>query len=135
MELEDVYPVVRDAIARCRDLDPGVIRMDSRLVEELGMESLDFVELIFELEQALEITVPVGNLDQQIAEAMGDDAFEEDGTLTPAGRARMTAMVAGLAPVPDDVAISTYDVPLLLTVHSVCALVMQEKLKQTHGAG
>src|SRR5262245_13888922 len=37
------------------------ITVDSRLLEDLGCDSLEFVELIFKLEEALDVTLPANS--------------------------------------------------------------------------
>lgn len=125
-----VFPTVRQALGRCCDLEPDQILLDSRLVADLGMESLDFVELVYELEQAFDITIPMGSLEVSIEEAMGGQVAEVDGILTREGLAKLREMVPGLA---DDGAteVAVDQVPLMLTVRSVCGLIVLEEQKRT----
>ena len=37
---------------------PGALDLDTRLHEDLGADSLDLVELVFALEQELEVSIP-----------------------------------------------------------------------------
>lgn len=127
MRVEEVFPTVREALVRCCDLDPSTITLNSRLVGDLGLESLDFVDLIYEIEQRFEITVPMTGLDRAIEAAMGGEPYEVDGLLTPAALERLGTMVAGLADFDPNGEIATDEVPLLLTVHSVCDLIIREK--------
>ncbi|MBI2204183.1 MAG: acyl carrier protein [Candidatus Rokubacteria bacterium] len=39
---------------------PDTLRLDTRLREDLGGDSLDLVELVFDLEQSLDVTVAEG---------------------------------------------------------------------------
>jgi 3-oxoacyl-[acyl-carrier protein] reductase len=134
MQVDDVFPMVRAAVSTCCGAASDSIRLESRLVDDLGMQSLDFVELIYEVEQAFDITVPMSNLERQIQEAMGGEAFELDGILTPAGRERLQEMVAGLAGIEPGVDLGIYEIPRLLTVYSVCDLILREKARAVHGS-
>jgi acyl carrier protein len=134
MQVDDVFPKVRAAVSTCCGAAADSIRLESRLVDDLGMQSLDFVELIYEVEQAFDITVPMSNLERQIQEEMGGEAFELDGILTPAGRERLQEMVAGLAGIEPGVDIGIYEIPRLLTVYSVCDLILREKARAVHGS-
>ena len=129
-KIDVVFPTVRDAIQRCCDLEAGQIELSSRLVGDLGMESLDFIELVYELEQAFDITIPMGSLEASVEESMEGVPAEKDGMLTPAGLAKLREMVPGLADDGSD-QIAVDDVPLMLTVRSVCALLVQEQQKRT----
>ena len=45
-----IFEKVRDALASQFELDPESVTMDTNLVDDLGADSLDVVELIMELE-------------------------------------------------------------------------------------
>ena len=52
-----IFEKVRDALAGQFELDPESITMDTNLVDDLGADSLDVVELIMELEDEFGITI------------------------------------------------------------------------------
>ncbi len=51
------FDKVRDALAQQFELDPAVITMDTNLIDDLGADSLDVVELIMSLEDEFGITI------------------------------------------------------------------------------
>jgi len=53
----DVSQKVMEIIAREQHLDPGVIRIDSTF-EQLGIDSLDGVNILFALEEEFKIDIP-----------------------------------------------------------------------------
>lgn len=48
---------VIDAVAKVAKRKPAEVRLDSRF-EDLGMDSLDKITLLFELEQSFDISIP-----------------------------------------------------------------------------
>ncbi len=52
------FEKVRDVIAKQLDIDPAIISMESRLIDDLKADSLDIVELIMDLEQEFNIEIP-----------------------------------------------------------------------------
>lgn len=48
---------VIDALAKAKSLDPGEIGLRSTF-EELGVDSLDAIELLFELEERYQVAIP-----------------------------------------------------------------------------
>ena len=50
--------LVRDIIAEVLMVDPEEVRPDTALVRDLGAESLDFLDLLFRLEECLGRTIP-----------------------------------------------------------------------------
>ena len=135
-KIEDAFPKVQRAVAQACGLDEDAVTMGSRLVGDLGMESLDFIDMIYELEQAFGITIAIGSLDAEIEAAMGDEPFEVDGIVTPAGIQHLRASVPGLdeSAITDD--FHSADIPFLLTVESVCGLIVRTpKSAESGGPG
>ena len=52
-----IFEKVRDALASQFELDPASITMDTNLIDDLGADSLDVVELIMELEDEFGIAI------------------------------------------------------------------------------
>lgn len=52
-----IFENVRDALAQQFEIDPDTITMDTSLVDDLGADSLDVVELIMSLEDLFGISI------------------------------------------------------------------------------
>ena len=52
-----IFENVRDALAQQFEVDPDSISMDTNLIDDLGADSLDVVELIMSLEDAYGISI------------------------------------------------------------------------------
>ena len=52
-----IFENVRDALAQQFEIDPETITMDTSLVDDLGADSLDVVELIMSLEDMFCISI------------------------------------------------------------------------------
>lgn len=52
-----IFENVRDALAKQFEIDPETITMDTSLIDDLGADSLDVVELIMSLEDLFGITI------------------------------------------------------------------------------
>lgn len=59
----DVLDSIRGILCNSLDRDPGQINPESRLVEDLGADSLDSVELVMALEDELGIEIDDSELD------------------------------------------------------------------------
>ena len=71
---EEIIPRVVASIAKVKKIPPQTIRLDSTF-EELRMDSLDGLDVFFELEEAFDLTIPddrarslrtVGNIVEEI---------------------------------------------------------------------
>ena len=52
-----IFENVRDALAQQFEVDPDSITMDTNLIDDLGADSLDVVELIMSLEDMFRISI------------------------------------------------------------------------------
>ena len=52
------YDKVKEMVASQLNIDAGKITPESRLVEDLGADSLDMIEMLMSLEETFKITVP-----------------------------------------------------------------------------
>ena len=58
MEEKMTYDKVKEMVASQLNIDAGKITPESRLVEDLGADSLDMIEMLMSLEEEFKITVP-----------------------------------------------------------------------------
>ena len=52
-----IFENVRDALAQQFEVDPETITMDTSLIDDLGADSLDVVELIMSLEDEFGVSI------------------------------------------------------------------------------
>ena len=52
-----IFEKVRDALASQFELDPATITLETNLIDDIGADSLDVVELIMELEDEFGIAI------------------------------------------------------------------------------
>ena len=60
-----IFETVRDTLAKQFEIDPESITMDTNLIDDIGADSLDVVELIMSLEDSYGISISdddAGNL-------------------------------------------------------------------------
>ncbi len=59
----DYLKTVKRCVAEVLAMDPDEIAAESRLIDDLGADSLDLVELMYLLEQALDLRLDKDDLD------------------------------------------------------------------------
>jgi acyl carrier protein len=82
---EEVEEKVVAAVARALDIDPGQVTLSSSLTEDLGAESLDFLDIAFTLEREFNVQLPRLDILERATEHFGEDALVKDGVVTPLG--------------------------------------------------
>jgi acyl carrier protein len=89
---DDVFNTVRSCIADALGLEDDEVEYGSRLIGDLGAESLDFLDIAFRLERAFDIKIPRGGIEAASKEGMADgESYEVNGVLTTAARERLAA--------------------------------------------
>ncbi|MCP0913841.1 MULTISPECIES: acyl carrier protein [Legionella] len=137
MNVESVYPKVREIIADVLVIDEDEISLTSRLIGDLGAESIDFLDLVFQLEKEFDIKIPRGQLEKNARGDLAEDEFEKGGVLTEPG---MNALKNYLSEVPADhfkPNMKVSEIPLLFTVETFCKLIVvavQEQKTREHVA-
>ncbi|MGQ3889718.1 acyl carrier protein [Legionella sp. CNM-1927-20] len=124
MNVESVYPKVREIIADVLVIDEDEIKLDSRLITDLGAESIDFLDLVFQLEKEFGIKIPRGQLEKNARGTLAEDEFEKGGVLTEQG---MQALRNYLSEVPEAYFkpnLRVNEIPMLFTVETFCKLVI-----------
>lgn len=130
MNVDSVYPKVKTIIADVLVLDEQDISLTSRLIADLGAESIDFLDLVFQLEKEFVIKIPRGQLEKNARGDLSEQEFEQGGVLTPAG---MAALKNYLSEVPADYFKPTMklnEIPGLFTVETFCKLIVGAKSEQ-----
>lgn len=124
MNVESVYPKVQEIIADVLVIDEEEISKNSRLIADLGAESIDFLDLVFQLEKEFGIKIPRGQLEKNARGELSEDEFEKGGVLTPKG---MLALKNYLSEVPAEhfkANLKLNEIPMLFTVETFCKLVV-----------
>ena len=52
-----IFETVRDTLAQQFEIDPNSVSMDTNLIDDIGADSLDIVELIMSLEDSYGVSI------------------------------------------------------------------------------
>lgn len=124
MNVADVYPKVREIVADVLVIDEDEVSPNSRLIADLGAESIDFLDLVFQLEKEFKIKIPRGQLEKNARGDLSEDEFEKGGVLTAQG---LQALQNYLSEVPADqfkANMKVNEIPMLFTVETFGKLVV-----------
>ncbi len=130
MNVTSVYPKVREIVADVLVIDEDEVALNSRLIADLGAESIDFLDLVFQLEKEFKIKIPRGQLEKNARGNLAEEDFEKGGVLTAPG---LTALQNYLSEVSADqfkTNMKVNEIPMLFTVETFCKLVVAAKSEQ-----
>ncbi len=126
MNTDTIYPKVREIVADVLAFDEDEIQRDGSLVNDYSAESIDFLDLVYQLEREFKIKIPRGMIEEEARRGLSGDEFEEKGRLTEKGLEQLKAY---LSEVPEDRFIPKMQValiPTLFTVETICKIVVRE---------
>ncbi len=130
-EVLAIYPKVSEIIAAALPCEVERVKLDASLIDDLGAQSIDFLDIVFRLERAFKVKIPRGKI---VTDARGDLSeadFEQKGVVTDAGLARLKVFLnevpAERFPSPLKVA----DIPRLFTTETFCKMVIRQQRSGT----
>jgi acyl carrier protein len=128
-----VFDSVRRCIVDSLAVEPDTVTLESRLVDDLGADSLDFVDIVFMVDHELDIRVResefnfITRLDFASPEVMKGEF------LTEAVIARLETWLPALARVEDKLKVTPRQLFSLITVESIC-IVAERRLADRQGS-
>ncbi len=85
--------IVREIIAEALSRNISEIQLISNLINDLGAESLDFLDIVFKLEQRFNIQITRGEMERAARGDMAEDEFAPGGVISDEGLKRLRALM------------------------------------------
>jgi len=126
-EIQAVFVKVADTMADALGCDKEEVKLESSLINDLGAESIDFLDIVFRLERAFKVKIPRGKLIEDARGELSEADFEKGGVVTDAGFQRLKTF---LSEVPADrfkSPLKVADIPRLFTVETFCKIVIRQQ--------
>jgi acyl carrier protein len=87
---DEIFGKVQGVLVDALGVDEDEVTPKATLREDLGAESIDFLDIVFRLEKAFSIKIPRGELFPEDFDALRNDPnFVSGGKITPAGMAEL----------------------------------------------
>ena len=119
--------ITRVIVANCLARDIAEVRPESRLITDLGADSLDFIDLIFTLEKRFGVRIRENDFNMMSRpEDSTPEAIASIEFLTPDAISRLLPWLPELATAPDLSHVRPSEVWPLITVESLWRLVEQK---------
>jgi acyl carrier protein len=86
---ETVCRLIAEALA----CDPARVTPAVRLMDELGADSLDFLDIVFRLERAFDVQITRGEIEAAARGDLSEEEFAPGGVISPPGLAQLRALM------------------------------------------
>ena len=104
--------------------------MKAKVIDDLGAESLDFLDIAFRLERSFDIKIPRGDVEQRAQEALDGEEYEVDGVLTEKALEGLREAMPEIDPDEIQPGLKTKDIARLFlveTFYNICIKLLDEK--------
>jgi acyl carrier protein len=119
---DQLYGKVLACVADVLAIDPTKITPTASLIDDLGAESLDFLDLVFRLETDHKVKIPRDGIRLVAQEGLAD-GFEQAGVLTPAAIERLRILMPEVPQAKLVPGLRAHQIPNLFTVETFVRLV------------
>ena len=116
---DNVCVVIEKSIGRPKDS----IKMEDTLFDELGLDSIDLVDILFELETLYDVELKVSDIEQRIREELGEIPYEVDGVITAEGLVAVRKHMTEIDPDVIKEGLTVHRLIQLFSVHSLCKII------------
>jgi len=83
MNHDEIFRGVCECVAAVVDRDPSNVHEGDRILEDLGADSLDLLDLVFQLEQRFKIRISPRDIERRAQKELGENPLELKGVYTP----------------------------------------------------
>ena len=123
-ELDEIFSVVAETIENSIGTPKEEIGLKQTIFDELAIDSIDMVDILFELESNYGIELKVSDIESRVREELGDTPYEVEGIITTEGlvmlRKHMTEIDQSLL----TEGLTVHGLVKLFTVESLCKIVV-----------
>lgn len=121
----EFFPQVREAVAEALGIDEEEVTRGATLLDELGAESIDLLDMLFRLERTTGVKIQAADLADYVQGGIPDEEFgnEELDVITAAGMTQLKIVMPQLADMGLDGALSPEKVMSYFTVQNLVDLV------------
>jgi acyl carrier protein len=132
-DFEDVFEKVKDSLVDSCGIDKNEIELDKTLMDDLGIDSIDLIDLVYTLEKQYTISLEIGDFARMAAKELGDVPFEKDNVITDGGLELLKEWIGESQHKNIQKGLTVQEIPFLFTVQSICILVRKKLAEKDVG--
>jgi acyl carrier protein len=122
----DILETVKDCLVDSCGVEKEEIELDKTLMDDLGIDSIDLIDLVYTLEKQYAISLEIGEFAKMAARELGEVPFEEDNVITDGGLELLKEWIGASQHKNIQKGLTVQEIPLLFTVQSICILVRKK---------
>lgn len=123
MEIEEIFNDVCEVIEDSVGIPADSIQINDTLFDKLGVDSIDLVDILFELETKYDVELKVSDLEAKAKIELGDKPYEIDGVLTADGLEALKIYMPEIDQTKIQEGLTVHQVVQLFTIESLCKII------------
>jgi acyl carrier protein len=122
--MADVDTAVKEAVVEALALDDDEVTPDSTLMDDLGAESIDLLDILFRIEKSTGVKIEASDLGDYIQGGIPDDEFsDENEVITAKGAEHLAKVMPQVDPSEIEGSLKADEVITLFTVQNLTDMV------------
>jgi acyl carrier protein len=126
-EIEAIFPKVADIMADALGCDVEQVKLEASLIDDLGAESIDFLDIVFRLERGFKVKIPRGKIIEEARGDLSESQFEQGGVVSEPGLARLKTFLGEVPAERFKTPLKVADIPRLFTTETFCKMVIRQQ--------
>jgi acyl carrier protein len=126
MDITDIFETVKRSIVDSCGIDEAEIKLESTLFADLGIDSIDMVDILYAIESEYNITLKASDIDKDARSELQGQAYEVDGVITEAGLEALRRRMPEIDQARLKPGVTVHEIIKLITVHSLCKAILQK---------
>src|SRR3954453_912283 len=95
---QDYLPAVQDAVANALGVDEDEATPDATLMDDLGAESIDLLDILFRIERSTGVKIQASDLGDEIQGGISDEEFGAGENVSAKGLAHLSTVMPQIDP-------------------------------------
>ncbi len=122
--MADVNGAVKEAVVEALALDDDEVTADATLMEDLGAESIDLLDILFRIEKSTGVKIEASDLGDYIQGGIPDDEFSDENQIISAtGAQQLHKVMPQVDPTETEGKLKADEVMTLFTVANLVEMV------------
>ena len=134
-EVLAIFPKVAATMADALGCDVERVKADAFLIDDLGAESIDFLDIVFRLERTFKVKIPRGKIVEEARGDLSESEFDKGGVVSDAGLERLRWFLSEVPPERFKSPLKVADIPRLFTTETFCKIVIRQQRAAAAAAG
>src|SRR4030095_470225 len=126
-EVQAIFPKVAATMADALGCDVERVKADAFLIDDLGAESIDFLDIVFRLERTFKVKIPRGKIVEEARGDLSESEFDKGGVVSDAGVERLRWFLSEVPPERFKSPLKVADIPRLFTTETFCKIVIRQQ--------